>query len=100
MRNKKTVVVAVLLLALVGVGIVFAAEGVSISRTSTTLTVKNDTNKNVSGDVCINLKRPGTDWTGEYWFSFSLRPYGSTTYRADGGVEISGYSDVACKISE
>jgi len=98
--KKRAVVIALVLLTLIAVGTLYAATGVSISRTNTSLTVKNVTDKTVTGDVCIKLGRTGSNWKGEDWFHFTLGPYKSDTYRTNGDTIITSYSDLVCEVPE
>ena len=98
--NKKTIVIALALVALIAVGTAFAAIGVSISRTETTLTVRRDgLQGELRGDVCIQLGRRGSNWRGEYWFNYVIPASGSQdVYRTFGDTIILSYSDVSCEV--
>jgi hypothetical protein len=100
MISQKKGIVLVLLVLFV-TGLVFAA-GASISRTSTSLTVKNTNVRGsgaITGEICITLKRVGdaSGWTTEDWWTYGpINPGKTDTYRVRTGLEIVTYSDSAC----
>jgi len=100
--NKRMIAIALVLLMLIAVGAVFAATGISISRTDTTLTVSRASGVKgvLTGDVCIQLGRRGSAWKGEDWFSYKMDAnQNSAVYRTNGDTIILSYSDSTCTIT-
>ena len=102
--NKRMIAIALMLLALIAVGTVFAATGVSISRTDTTLTVSRayGVRGRLTGDVCIQLGRRNSTWKGEDWYSYEIKANQNQAYppyRTNGDTIILNYSDATCTIT-
>lgn len=103
MKNQKKGAIALVLFLCLAVATVFAAEGVSINRTSSRITVTRTASKgSISGALCVYLKSTKADPEGKYHiteanFYYSVyKGHPTDTYSAPSGYEITNYSDMYC----